>query len=84
MPCQCPERPVGSKLGGVGKEVDAWAHRERGAEARGNFFVTQQWIPTLGQLNLVPVSAVLHPPPSFWQEVEGRSGGNLLSRQDQG
>lgn len=52
-----------------------------GAEARGSFFVTQQWIPTLGQLNLVPVPAVLHAPPFFWQEVEGRSGGNVSSHQ---
>lgn len=52
---------LSSELGGVGKGADAWAGG--GAEARGSVFVTQQWIPTLGQLNLVPVPAVLHAPP---------------------
>lgn len=50
--------------------------------------MTQQWIPTLGQLNLAPVPAVLRPPPFFWQEVEdqeeacsaARARGDLLAQ----
>lgn len=60
--CPRPEsQSVGSELGGVGKGLPAGT-AGRGAEARGSSSVTQQWSPTLGQLNLAPMPAVLRSP----------------------